>query len=144
MLSHSHYNHFSTLCKDGSSKQHTCGGQCFRNDRHRIMVHPVGASNLVQLEAEKDRWSTRDNDVHLGLMSVYGSFVVHLTHEKCSCCPFWRLRRGSGKTHDKSLQKIRKEDSDCLKNFNIPIQVQPQAFGALSLVSWAQILIYHK
>lgn len=30
------------------------------------------------------------------------------------------------------------------KNFNIPLQLQPQAFSALSLVSWSQILIYNK
>ncbi|KAE9365343.1 hypothetical protein N431DRAFT_496451 [Stipitochalara longipes BDJ] len=29
------------------------------------------------------------------------------------------------------------------QNFNIPIQVQPQVFGTLCLVSWAQTLIYH-
>ncbi|KAI0121211.1 PQ loop repeat-domain-containing protein [Xylariales sp. AK1849] len=32
-----------------------------------------------------------------------------------------------------------------IQNFNIPIQVQPQCFMALCLVSWAQVLIYgHK
>ncbi|MCJ1286139.1 hypothetical protein MMC26_005483 [Xylographa opegraphella] len=32
-----------------------------------------------------------------------------------------------------------------VQNFNIPIQIQPQVFGTLSLVTWAQILIYeHK
>ena len=30
-----------------------------------------------------------------------------------------------------------------IQNFNIPIQIQPQVFCALSLVSWAQILIYN-
>ena len=30
------------------------------------------------------------------------------------------------------------------KNFNIPLQLQPEAFSALSLISWAQILIYNK
>lgn len=29
-----------------------------------------------------------------------------------------------------------------VQNFNIPIQVQPQCFMALCLVSWVQILIY--
>ena len=31
-----------------------------------------------------------------------------------------------------------------VQNFNIPVQVQPQVFGFLALVSWAQILIYTK
>lgn len=30
------------------------------------------------------------------------------------------------------------------KKFNIPVQVQPQVFAALSLVSWSQILIYNQ
>ncbi|KAL8788597.1 MAG: hypothetical protein Q9195_007241 [Heterodermia aff. obscurata] len=30
-----------------------------------------------------------------------------------------------------------------IQNFAIPIQIQPQIFGALSLVTWAQILIYN-
>ncbi|KAL2350101.1 PQ loop repeat-domain-containing protein [Cryomyces antarcticus] len=30
-----------------------------------------------------------------------------------------------------------------VQNFNIPIQVQPQAFGVLALICWAQCLIYH-
>lgn len=30
------------------------------------------------------------------------------------------------------------------QNFNIPLQVQPQVFMALCLVSWAQILVYGK
>ncbi|KAL8900093.1 MAG: hypothetical protein Q9207_005861 [Kuettlingeria erythrocarpa] len=30
-----------------------------------------------------------------------------------------------------------------VQNFNIPIQVQPQAFCCLALISWAQILIYN-
>lgn len=30
-----------------------------------------------------------------------------------------------------------------IQQFNIPLQVQPQCFGALSLISWVQILIYH-
>ncbi|KAH6628549.1 hypothetical protein F5144DRAFT_594535 [Chaetomium tenue] len=30
------------------------------------------------------------------------------------------------------------------QNFNIPLQVQPQIFMALCLVSWAQILLYHR
>lgn len=30
-----------------------------------------------------------------------------------------------------------------VQNFNIPIQVQPQVFMALCLVSWAQTLVYH-
>ena len=30
------------------------------------------------------------------------------------------------------------------ENFNIPLQIQPQAFLALSLVSWVQILLYNK
>ncbi|KAK7961609.1 uncharacterized protein PG986_002434 [Apiospora aurea] len=29
-----------------------------------------------------------------------------------------------------------------IQNFNIPIQVQPQCFGVLSIVAWAQILMY--
>ncbi|KAK8073106.1 hypothetical protein PG996_006454 [Apiospora saccharicola] len=29
-----------------------------------------------------------------------------------------------------------------IQNFNIPIQVQPQCFGALSIVAWVQILMY--
>ncbi|KAL9045596.1 MAG: hypothetical protein Q9214_001387 [Letrouitia sp. 1 TL-2023] len=31
-----------------------------------------------------------------------------------------------------------------VQNFNIPIQIQPQIFCALSLTSWTQILIYNK
>lgn len=31
-----------------------------------------------------------------------------------------------------------------LQKFNIPIQIQPQIFCTLALVSWAQILIYNK
>lgn len=30
-----------------------------------------------------------------------------------------------------------------VQNFNIPIQIQPQIFMGLCLISWAQILIYH-
>lgn len=30
-----------------------------------------------------------------------------------------------------------------VQNFNVPIQIQPQVFCALSLVSWAQILTYN-
>jgi len=30
-----------------------------------------------------------------------------------------------------------------VQNFNIPLQVQPQCFGLLSLVCWGQTLIYH-
>lgn len=30
------------------------------------------------------------------------------------------------------------------QNFNIPLQVQPQIFMALCLVSWGQILLYHR
>lgn len=30
------------------------------------------------------------------------------------------------------------------KKFNIPVQIQPQIFAALSLVSWTQILIYNQ
>ncbi|KAI9814541.1 MAG: hypothetical protein M1832_005721 [Thelocarpon impressellum] len=30
-----------------------------------------------------------------------------------------------------------------VQNFNIPIQVQPQMFCALALISWAQTLVYH-
>lgn len=30
-----------------------------------------------------------------------------------------------------------------VQNFNIPIQIQPQVFCALALVSWAQVLIYN-
>ncbi|KAH6855117.1 hypothetical protein B0I37DRAFT_423223 [Chaetomium sp. MPI-CAGE-AT-0009] len=30
------------------------------------------------------------------------------------------------------------------QNFNIPLQVQPQVFIALCLISWAQILLYHR
>jgi hypothetical protein len=30
------------------------------------------------------------------------------------------------------------------QNFNIPLQVQPQVFMALCLVSWVQILLYHR
>ncbi|KAI3399445.1 hypothetical protein diail_6921 [Diaporthe ilicicola] len=29
-----------------------------------------------------------------------------------------------------------------VQNFNIPIQVQPQCFMALCLISWAQVLVY--
>ncbi|MCJ1474009.1 hypothetical protein MMC13_002667 [Lambiella insularis] len=29
-----------------------------------------------------------------------------------------------------------------VQNFNIPIQIQPQIFGTLALITWAQILIY--
>ena len=29
-----------------------------------------------------------------------------------------------------------------IQNFNIPIQVQPQCFMVLSIVSWVQILMY--
>lgn len=29
-----------------------------------------------------------------------------------------------------------------IQNFNIPIQVQPQCFGVLSIVAWVQILMY--
>ncbi|MCJ1416448.1 hypothetical protein MMC32_002785 [Xylographa parallela] len=29
-----------------------------------------------------------------------------------------------------------------VQNFNVPIQIQPQVFGTLALVTWAQILIY--
>lgn len=31
-----------------------------------------------------------------------------------------------------------------VQNFNIPLQVQPQMFMSLCLVSWAQILMYHQ
>lgn len=31
-----------------------------------------------------------------------------------------------------------------VQNFNIPLQIQPQCLMALCLVSWVQILIYHK
>jgi hypothetical protein len=30
------------------------------------------------------------------------------------------------------------------QNFNIPLQIQPQMFMSLCLVSWAQILVYGK
>jgi len=30
-----------------------------------------------------------------------------------------------------------------VQNFNIPLQVQPQIFMLLCLVSWSQILMYH-
>ncbi|KAF2843722.1 PQ loop repeat protein [Patellaria atrata CBS 101060] len=30
-----------------------------------------------------------------------------------------------------------------VQNFNIPIQIQPQVFGALTMICWAQTLIYH-
>ncbi|KAK7726745.1 hypothetical protein SLS57_003306 [Botryosphaeria dothidea] len=30
-----------------------------------------------------------------------------------------------------------------VQNFNIPLQVQPQVFCALTLICWAQTLIYH-
>lgn len=30
-----------------------------------------------------------------------------------------------------------------VQKFNVPIQVQPQCFMALCLVSWCQILVYH-
>ncbi len=30
-----------------------------------------------------------------------------------------------------------------VQNFNIPIQIQPQVFCTLSLVSWAQVLVYN-
>ena len=30
-----------------------------------------------------------------------------------------------------------------IQNFAIPIQIQPQMFGALSLVTWGQILVYN-
>lgn len=29
-----------------------------------------------------------------------------------------------------------------IQNFNVPIQVQPQCFMGLCLVSWAQVLVY--
>lgn len=35
-------------------------------------------------------------------------------------------------------------DELMVQNFNIPVQVQPQVFGCLALVSWAQTLIYTK
>lgn len=31
-----------------------------------------------------------------------------------------------------------------VQNFNLPIQIQPQIFMALCLISWTQILIYHR
>ena len=31
-----------------------------------------------------------------------------------------------------------------VQNFNIPLQVQPQIFMFLCLVSWSQILMYHQ
>lgn len=30
------------------------------------------------------------------------------------------------------------------QNFNLPIQIQPQVFTALCLISWAQTLMYHQ
>lgn len=30
-----------------------------------------------------------------------------------------------------------------IQNFALPIQIQPQVFGSLSLITWAQILIYN-
>ena len=34
--------------------------------------------------------------------------------------------------------------ADGSKNFNIPLQIQPQVFCALSFVTWAQILVYNQ
>ena len=31
-----------------------------------------------------------------------------------------------------------------VQRFNVPIQIQPQAFCVLSLINWAQILVYDK
>lgn len=33
---------------------------------------------------------------------------------------------------------------DIVQNFNVPLQVQPQVFMALCLISWVQILIYNQ
>lgn len=48
-------------------------------------------------------------------------------------------------THEKKNKRENERSAErglFHQNFNIPIQIQPQAWGTLSLVTWAQILVY--
>ena len=96
---------------------------------------------MVQLEDEEDRRVAWFDDVHLGYLSV------HLSVTSTS-----KADRKKAQYHLASmllsryarLEGLAVHPADVFKNFNIPLQVQPQVFLVLSLVSWSQILIYNK
>lgn len=39
---------------------------------------------------------------------------------------------------------VRTMTQETIQNFNVPLQIQPQIFGALSLAIWTQILVYSR
>ena len=116
---------FSSYSKQyGTTNLHPPSCQRPRHNRHCLLVYTTGTTNMVQLEAEKDRWLTRPNDVPVGYM--YASII------------FLKL-----KTLTYNLAVVPFGVYAIIQNFNIPIQIQPQIFCMLSLVSWGQILHYN-
>ena len=79
---------------------------------------------MVQLEAEEDGWSTCSDDVLICNMYALLMYLKHkpLIHNPAAV-PF-------------GVYAI-------IQNFNVPIQIQPQIFCLLSLVTWGQILHYN-
>lgn len=56
-----------------------------------------------------------------------------------------QVHRWPSRVYDVSLGDVRRRASGAysvIQNFNVPIQVQPQCFTGLCLVSWAQVLVY--
>lgn len=57
----------------GTTNLHPPRCQRPRHNRHYLLVYITVPTNMIQLEAEKDRWLTRPNDVPVGYM--YASIV---------------------------------------------------------------------
>ncbi|KAL8732266.1 MAG: hypothetical protein Q9166_002838 [cf. Caloplaca sp. 2 TL-2023] len=97
---------------------------------------------MVQLEAKEDRWFAGADDVHLGRErgAVWG--LCHCAGES-HLASTERLTKGED-TQANYGGRLKKFGADwMLQKFNIPIQIQPQAFCLLALTSWAQVLIYN-
>lgn len=95
-------------------------------------LSPARPPNMDQLANKKDRRLAGFDDVSLG------SMCVPIGPSKRRTCYLWPLsltRFAGGLPF--GVYAI-------AQNFNIPLQVQPQIFMALCLVSWAQILLYHR
>ncbi|KAF6239776.1 hypothetical protein HO173_002322 [Letharia columbiana] len=79
---------------------------------------------MVQLEAEDNGWPAWTDDVPVGYLYIseplFGPTVLI---QRIAAVPF-------------GVYAI-------VQNFNMPIQIQPQVFCALALVSWGQVLIYN-
>lgn len=56
-------------------------------------------------------------------------------------CAIWSVRNRSG---NRLRILLGNSLSDAWQNFSLALQLQPQCFGGLTLISWGQTLYYHK